>query len=170
MPAATVGDSLCNILDKAGFDVSREYYINDAGNQINNLALSVEVRYFEALGLEKEMPEDGYRGEDIKGIGQKLADEFGDRFVHESEEERMKFFREYGLKYELEKLRVDLENFRVPFDVWYSETSLYENGKIEPALETLRAKGYVFEEDGATWLRSTDFGDDKDRVLIKKDS
>lgn len=165
---AAVGDSLCNILDKAGFDVSREYYINDAGNQINNLALSVEVRYFEALGLEKEMPEDGYRGEDIKGIGQKLADEFGDRFVHESEEERMKFFREYGLKYELEKLRVDLENFRVPFDVWYSETSLYENGKIEPALETLRAKGYVFEEDGATWLRSTDFGDDKDRVLIKK--
>lgn len=166
---AAVGDSLCNILDKAGFDVSREYYINDAGNQINNLALSVEVRYFEALGLEKEMPEDGYRGEDIKGIGQKLADEFGDRFVHEPEEERMKFFREYGLKYELEKLRVDLENFRVPFDVWYSETSLYENGKIEPALETLRAKGYVFEEDGATWLRSTDFGDDKDRVLIKKD-
>ncbi|MGZ9697905.1 arginine--tRNA ligase [Bacillus safensis] len=166
---AAVGDSLCNILDKAGFDVSREYYINDAGNQINNLALSVEVRYFEALGLEKEMPEDGYRGEDIKGIGQKLADEFGDRFVHEPEEERMKFFREYGLKYELEKLRVDLENFRVPFDVWYSETSLYENGKIEPALETLREKGYVFEEDGATWLRSTDFGDDKDRVLIKKD-
>lgn len=166
---AAVGDSLCNILDKAGFDVSREYYINDAGNQINNLALSVEVRYFEALGLEKEMPEDGYRGEDIKGIGQKLAYEFGDRFVHEPEEERMKFFREYGLKYELEKLRVDLENFRVPFDVWYSETSLYENGKIEPALETLREKGYVFEEDGATWLRSTDFGDDKDRVLIKKD-
>ncbi|MDM5299776.1 arginine--tRNA ligase [Bacillus pumilus] len=166
---AAVGDSLCNILDKAGFDVSREYYINDAGNQIHNLALSVEVRYFEALGLEKDMPEDGYRGEDIKGIGQKLADEFGDRFVHESEEDRMAFFREYGLKYELEKLRVDLENFRVPFDVWYSETSLYENGRIEPALQTLREKGYIFEADGATWLRSTDFGDDKDRVLIKND-
>ncbi|PRR91159.1 arginine--tRNA ligase [Bacillus atrophaeus] len=166
---AAVGDSLCNVLAKAGYDVSREYYINDAGNQINNLALSVEVRYFEALGLEKEMPEDGYRGEDIIAIGKRLAKEYGDRFVKEEESERQKFFREYGLKYELEKLRVDLENFRVPFNVWYSETSLYENGKIDKALEALRKQGHVYEEDGATWFRSTTFGDDKDRVLIKKD-
>lgn len=166
---AAVGDSLCNVLAKAGYDVSREYYINDAGNQINNLALSVEVRYFEALGLEKEMPEDGYRGEDIIAIGKRLAEEYGDRFVTEEESERQKFFREYGLKYELEKLRVDLENFRVPFNVWYSETSLYENGKIDKALEALRKQGHVYEEDGATWFRSTTFGDDKDRVLIKKD-
>ncbi|ASS72982.1 arginine--tRNA ligase [Bacillus atrophaeus] len=166
---AAVGDSLCNVLAKAGYDVSREYYINDAGNQINNLALSVEVRYFEALGLEKEMPEDGYRGEDIIAIGKRLAEEYGDRFVKEEESERQKFFREYGLKYELEKLRVDLEKFRVPFNVWYSETSLYENGKIDKALEALRKQGHVYEEDGATWFRSTTFGDDKDRVLIKKD-
>ncbi|MED1017393.1 arginine--tRNA ligase [Bacillus atrophaeus] len=166
---AAVGDSLCNVLAKAGYDVSREYYINDAGNQINNLALSVEVRYFEALGLEKEMPEDGYRGEDIIAIGKRLAEEYGDCFVKEEESERQKFFREYGLKYELEKLRVDLENFRVPFNVWYSETSLYENGKIDKALEALRKQGHVYEEDGATWFRSTTFGDDKDRVLIKKD-
>ncbi|ASB86971.1 arginine--tRNA ligase [Bacillus sonorensis] len=166
---AAVGDSLCNILEKAGYDVSREYYINDAGNQINNLALSVEVRYFEALGKEKPMPEDGYRGEDIKEIGRKLAEEFGDRFIHEEESERLAFFREYGLKYELGKLREDLENFRVPFDVWYSETSLYQNGKIDKALETLRQKGHIYEEDGATWFRSTAFGDDKDRVLIKND-
>ncbi|PSA90416.1 arginine--tRNA ligase [Bacillus atrophaeus] len=166
---AAVGDSLCNVLAKAGYDVSREYYINDAGNQINNLALSVEVRYFEALGLEKEMPEDGYRGEDIIAIGKRLAEEYGDRFVKEEESERQKFFREYGLKYELEKLRVDLENFRVPFNVWYSETSLYENGKIDKALEALRKQGHVYEEYGATWFRSTTFGDDKDRVLIKKD-
>ncbi|MEC0696210.1 arginine--tRNA ligase [Bacillus atrophaeus] len=166
---AAVGDSLCNVLAKAGYDVSREYYINDAGNQINNLALSVEVRYFEALGLEKEMPEDGYRGEDIIAIGKRLAEEYGYRFVKEEESERQKFFREYGLKYELEKLRVDLENFRVPFNVWYSETSLYENGKIDKALEALRKQGHVYEEDGATWFRSTTFGDDKDRVLIKKD-
>ncbi|MDL5143326.1 arginine--tRNA ligase [Bacillus atrophaeus] len=166
---AAVGDSLCNVLAKAGYDVSREYYINDAGNQINNLALSVEVRYFEALGLEKEMPEDGYRGEDIIAIGKRLAEEYGDRFVKEEESERQKFFREYGLKYELEKLRVDLENFRVPFNVWFSETSLYENGKIDKALEALRKQGHVYEEDGATWFRSTTFGDDKDRVLIKKD-
>ncbi|AOS00118.1 arginine--tRNA ligase [Bacillus subtilis] len=166
---AAVGDSLCNVLSKAGYDVSREYYINDAGNQINNLALSVEVRYFEALGLEKPMPEDGYRGEDIIAIGKRLAEEYGDRFVNEEESERLAFFREYGLKYELEKLRKDLENFRVPFDVWYSETSLYQNGKIDKALEALREKGHVYEEDGATWFRSTTFGDDKDRVLIKKD-
>ncbi|KAA6451055.1 arginine--tRNA ligase [Bacillus swezeyi] len=166
---AAVGDSLCNVLEKAGYDVSREYYINDAGNQINNLALSVEARYFEALGKEKPMPEDGYRGEDIKEIGKKLAEEFGDRFLHEDESERLTFFREYGLKYELGKLREDLENFRVPFDVWYSETSLYQNGKIDQALETLREKGHIYEEDGATWFRSTAFGDDKDRVLIKKD-
>ncbi|UUI84074.1 arginine--tRNA ligase [Bacillus halotolerans] len=166
---AAVGDSLCNVLAKAGYDVSREYYINDAGNQINNLALSVEVRYFEALGLKKPMPEDGYRGEDIISIGKRLAEEYGDRFVNEEESERLAFFREYGLKYELEKLRVDLENFRVPFDVWYSETSLYQNGKIDKALDALREKGHVYEEDGATWFRSTTFGDDKDRVLIKKD-
>ncbi|CAI6324025.1 arginine--tRNA ligase [Bacillus subtilis] len=166
---AAVGDSLCNVLSKAGYDVSREYYINDAGNQINNLALSVEVRYFEALGLEKPMPEDGYRGEDIIAIGKRLAEEYGNRFVNEEESERLAFFREYGLKYELEKLRKDLENFRVPFDVWYSETSLYQNGKIDKALEALREKGHVYEEDGATWFRSTTFGDDKDRVLIKKD-
>lgn len=137
---AAVGDSLCNVLSKAGYDVSREYYINDAGNQINNPALSVEVRYFEALGLEKPMPEDGYRGEDIIAIGKRIAEEYGDRFVNEEESERLAFFREYGLKYELEKLRKDLENFRVPFDVWYSETSLYQNGKIDKALEAIREK------------------------------
>lgn len=166
---AAVGDSLCNILAKAGYDVSREYYINDAGNQINNLALSVEARYFQALGMEKEMPADGYQGEDIVGIGKKLAEEFGDQYVNADEKERFDFFREYGLKYEMAKLKNDLEEFRVPFDVWYSETSLYHNGKIDEALKTLRDNGHIYEEDGATWFRSTAFGDDKDRVLIKND-
>lgn len=166
---AAVGDSLCNILDKAGYDVSREYYINDAGNQINNLALSVEARYFQALGMEKEMPQDGYHGEDIIGIGKKLAEEYGDKYVHVSEQERFDFFREYGLKYEMAKLKQDLEDFRVKFDVWFSETSLYQNGKIDIALNKLKENGYIFEQDGATWLRSTDFEDDKDRVLIKND-
>jgi len=166
---AAVGDSLSNILAKAGYDVSREYYINDAGNQINNLAISVEARYFQALGLEKDMPEDGYHGADIIGIGKTLAEEFGDKYVNVPEEERSEFFREYGLKYEMAKLQKDLEDFRVGFDVWYSETSLYKNGKIDKALEALRESGYIYEQDGATWLRSTDFGDDKDRVLIKQD-
>jgi arginyl-tRNA synthetase len=166
---AAVGDSLCNILAKAGYDVSREYYINDAGNQINNLALSVEARYFQALGMDKNMPEDGYHGADIIGIGKSLAEEFGDKYVNVDEQERFEFFREYGLKYEMAKLQKDLEDFRVSFDVWYSETSLYKNGKIDEALKALRESGYIYDEEGATWLRSTEFGDDKDRVLIKQD-
>ncbi|GKV57875.1 arginine--tRNA ligase 2 [Sporosarcina sp. NCCP-2222] len=166
---ASLGDSLCNILDFAGYDVSREYYINDAGNQVNNLALSVEARYFQALGMDKEMPEDGYHGQDIIEIGKTLAEEYGDRYTHMPEAERLEFFRKYGLDYELEKLKKDLEDFRVRFDNWFSETSLYTDGKIGIALDKLRSNGHVFEEDGATWFRSTTFGDDKDRVLIKND-
>lgn len=166
---ASVGDSLCNVLDFAGFDVSREYYINDAGNQINNLAYSLEARYKQALGMDAVMPEDGYHGPDIIGIAGKLAEEFGAAILDKSDEERFKFFREHGLKLELAKLQNDLKNFRVEFDVWYSETSLYENGKIDVALDKLKANGHVYDEDGATWFRSTTFGDDKDRVLIKND-
>ena len=166
---AAFGDSLCNVLDYAGFDVSREYYINDAGNQINNLAHSLEARYKQALGMDAAMPEDGYHGQDIITIAGKLAEEFGASILEKSDEERFEFFREHGLKLELDKLKNDLANFRVNFDVWYSETSLYKNGKIEVALNKLKENGHVFEEEGATWFRSTTFGDDKDRVLIKSD-
>ncbi|MEH7451297.1 arginine--tRNA ligase [Gottfriedia acidiceleris] len=166
---AAFGDSLCNVLDKAGYEVTREYYINDAGNQINNLTLSVEARYMQALGMDKEMPADGYHGADIIEIGKTLATEFGDRYVNEPEEARYKFFREYGLKLEMEKLQRDLRNFRVEFDVWYSETSLYKNGKVLEALDDLNQRGETYEEEGATWFRSTTYGDDKNRVLIKSD-
>lgn len=166
---AAVGDSLCNILEKAGYDVSREYYINDAGNQINNLALSLQARYMQALGIEYEMPKDGYNGEDIIGFGNELASEFGDRFVDDSEEDQLEFFRNYGLKKELEKLRNDLKQYRVEFDDWFSETSLYRNGKVEDTLALLKEKGETYEKDGATWFKSTAYGDDKDRVLIKND-
>lgn len=166
---AAVCDTLCNLLAKAGYDVSREYYINDAGNQIHNLALSVEARYMQALGLEKEMPEDGYHGADIIGIGKRLAEEFGDRYAKADEKESYEFYREYGLKYELAKLQKDLESFRVKFDVWFSETSLYKNGKIDQALAVLKERDEIFEEDGATWFRSMTYGDDKNRVLIKND-
>ncbi|ENH96296.1 arginyl-tRNA ligase [Gracilibacillus halophilus YIM-C55.5] len=166
---ASVGDALCNILDKAGFNVSREYYINDAGNQVNQLASSVEARYLEALGQDVAMPEDGYHGEDIIEIGQAIADEYGQKWINQPADERQQFFRDYGLKYELSKLAKDLEAFRVSFDHWFSETSLYTENKIEPAIELLRDKGYVYEQEGATWFRTTAFGDDKDRVLIKQD-
>ncbi|MFC0471668.1 arginine--tRNA ligase [Halalkalibacter kiskunsagensis] len=166
---AAVGDALCNVLVKAGYDVEREYYINDAGNQINNLVFSLEARYFQALGLDKPMPEDGYHGQDIIGFGQALADEHGDKYVHVTEKERHDFLRQYGLEKELEKIKFDLKEYRVEFDNWFSETSLYETEKVTETLNLLNEKGETYEEDGATWFRSTTYGDDKDRVLIKND-
>ena len=166
---ASVGDSLCNVLDFAGYDVSREYYINDAGNQITKLAKSLEARYREALGLESDMPEDGYHGKDIIVIAKELSAEYGKDVLEKPEEERFEFFREHGLKHEFGKLQKDLKDFRVDFDVWFSETSLYKEGKVQTALQKLKDNGHVFEQDGATWFRSTTFGDDKDRVLIKSD-
>lgn len=166
---AAVGDSLCNILEKAGYDVAREYYINDAGNQIENLARSIDARYFQELGEDVAMPEDGYHGEDIIGFAKEIVDTYGDRFKDSSEEERLAFFREYGLKRELDKLKEDLADYRVRFDNWYSETSLYTSGKVEAVLRELKERGETYEQDGAVWFRSTAYGDDKDRVLVKSD-
>ncbi|SDI48283.1 arginine--tRNA ligase [Natribacillus halophilus] len=166
---AAVGDSLCNILDMAGYKVEREYYINDAGNQIDKLALSLDIRYLQALGQNVEMPEDAYQGPDIMRIADAIVNDHGDAFVSLPEKERREKFRELGLDYLLEKLKADLKDFRVSFDTWFSETSLYMSGKVEETLETLRANGEVYEEDGATWFQSTRYGDDKDRVLVKND-
>lgn len=166
---ASVGDSLCNVFDFAGYDVSREYYINDAGNQITKLASSLEARYRQALGLEAEVPADGYHGKDIIIIAEELSKEFGPEILEKSSEERYEFFRTHGLKHEFGKIQKDLKDFRVEFDVWFSETSLYQDGKVEVAIDKLKENGHVFEEDGATWFRSTTFGDDKDRVLVKSD-
>ncbi|MCY9593378.1 arginine--tRNA ligase [Paenibacillus chitinolyticus] len=166
---AAVGDALCNVLALAGYNVTREYYINDAGNQVNNLAKSIEARYLQTLGQDAEMPEDGYHGEDIKGFAGELAAEEGDRLTKLGQDERLAYFREYGLKKELDKIKRDLERFGVKFDEWFSETSIYENNLIDDVLGKLRESGYVYELDGATWLRTTELGDDKDRVLIKND-
>lgn len=166
---AAVGDALCNVLDYAGYEVTREYYINDAGNQVANLCKSIETRYLQELGQDAEMPEDGYHGEDIKGFAKELVAEKGDSLLSMSPGERAAFFRTYGLGKELDKIKRDLERFRVPFDIWFSETSLYENGEVLRTLDELRDRGEVFEQDGATWLQTTKYGDDKDRVLIKND-
>ncbi|WP_106495998.1 arginine--tRNA ligase [Lentibacillus sp. Marseille-P4043] len=166
---AAFGDVLCNVLDTAGYSVEREYYMNDAGKQIDNLALSVEARYLQALNMDAEMPEDGYRGKDIIEIGEKLAEEYGDKWANTDKAERLDFFKEYGLEYEMGKIKKDLADFRVYFDSWFSERSLYKEDKITDALNTLEQGDYIYEKDGATWFRSTDFGDDKDRVLTKQD-
>ncbi len=166
---AAVGDALCNVLSAAGYEVTREYYINDAGNQVNNLARSIEARYRQALGQSAEMPEDGYHGEDIVGFAKELAEQEGDRLLTFGDEERFDFFRKYGLDKELAKIKRDLARFGVHFDEWYSETSLYENDKVTEVLAALRAQGHVYDLDDAVWLASTNFGDDKDRVLVKND-
>ncbi|MGL6146593.1 MAG: arginine--tRNA ligase [Macrococcoides caseolyticum] len=165
---AAVGDTLSNVLSAAGYDVLREYYINDAGKQIENLAYSIEARFLQALGEDKALPADGYHGKDIIEIGKDLAEKHPE-YKDVEEAERIKAFRKLGLDYQMEKLKKDLTEFNVHFDNWFSETSLYENKEIDKALEQMRQRGYIFEEDGATWLRTTEFGDDKDRVLIKKD-
>ncbi|PRX42090.1 arginyl-tRNA synthetase [Planifilum fimeticola] len=166
---AAVGDALCNILEAAGYDVTREYYINDAGNQIRMLALSLEARYLEALGKESRFPEDGYRGQDIIDMARELAEREGDSLLSLDREERLSRLKEYGLKRMLDKIRRDLERYRVRFDVWFSERSLYSSGAVEQVLKELADRGYTYEKDGAVWLKSTAFGDDKDRVLVKSD-
>lgn len=166
---AAVGDALCNVLDFAGYEVTREYYINDAGNQVVNLIKSLEARYLQELGQDAEMPEDGYHGEDIKGFAKELVAEKGDSLLSMDPGERAAFLRQFGLEKELDKIKRDLNRFRVHFDEWFSETSLYENGLVEKSLEELKSKGEAYEKDGATWLRTTDYGDDKDRVLVKND-
>lgn len=165
---AAVGATLSNILDFAGYDVTREYYINDAGNQINNLALSIEARYFEALGQDLNMPEDGYNGKDIKVIGESLAKEHPE-YKDLDQKERIAEFRNLGVELEMQKLKTDLEDFRIRFDNWFSETYLYESGEVDSAMDKMTENGYTYQADGATWLRTTDFKDDKDRVLVKKD-
>lgn len=166
---AAYGDVLCNVLTATGHDVQREYYINDAGNQIDNLAISIEARYLQALGEDAQMPEDGYHGKDIIEIGKRLVAEEGDKWASVPAEERIAYFKEYGLKSLLGKIEEDLADFRVQFDHWFSERSLYKDNQITDVLGILKDGKYTYEQDGATWLRSTDFNDDKDRVLIKQD-
>lgn len=166
---AALGDSICRLLAAAGYKVTREYYINDAGNQIHNLALSLKARYYELLGRQVTLPEDGYHGQDVIDIAKQLVEEVGDKYLDKEDEETYWFFRNYGKDKELEKLKRDLIDFRVTFDVWSSEIKVREDGFIEKALGILTEKGYIYENEGATWFRSTDFGDDKDRVVIKSD-
>lgn len=166
---AAIGDALTRIMKKAGFDVTREYYLNDAGNQINNMAKSLQARYLQACGLDIAVPEDGYHGKDLIDIANDLYAEIKDEYKNVPLEESVSYFRKVGLEKETEKLRNDLKLFRVEFDVWSSEQSLYDRGLVQKSLDTLIKNGHTYELDGALWLRTTEYGDDKDRVLIKSD-
>ena len=164
---AAVGSALANLLKAAGYDVEQEYYINDAGNQMNNLARSVNARYLELLGQACEFPEDGYHGHDIIETAQRIINKYGERFLQMEEAERLEEFKTIAYQEKLAALKEDLERFNVRYDVWFSEKTLHEGNKIKEACDQLLAKGYMYEQDGALWLKSTAFGDDKDRVVIR---
>ena len=165
---AAWGDSCARIMKKAGYDVTREYYVNDAGNQIHNLALSLNARYRQAHGIETEIGQDGYMGEDVKEEGYRLAKEYPNTYL-EPTKENLDFFRQKGIAFELDKIKRDLDEYRVHFDVWTSEQKLRDSGAVEKAVDIIRDKGYTYEAEGALWFKTTAFGDDKDRVLRKKD-
>lgn len=166
---AAWGDSVTRILKASGFDVTREYYVNDAGNQIINLGKSLYARYCEQFNVEVALPEDGYHGPDVIAIAKKIADKIGDIYVGKEDDTTIDFFKKEGIKYELEKIKEDLDMFRVHFDVWSSEQSIRDAHKVEEAVEVLDKLGDVYEEEGALWFQTTKYGDDKDRVLRKSD-
>lgn len=166
---AAWGDSLSRIMKFAGYDVLREYYVNDLGNQITMLSHSLYARYKEALGQELLLPEDGYHGDDITEIAKEVVAEIGDSYLDKDQEVWEPYFREIGTKFELERIKRDLHTFGVHFDSWVSEKSLYNEGRVIEALERLKDKGVTYSKDGALWFESSKFGDDKDRVLIKSD-
>ena len=163
---AAVGSALVNLLRAAGYPVHSEYYINDAGNQIDNLASSVNARYLELLGKETAFPENGYHGADIIDTAKRIVEADGEKYLSLSEEQRLVAFKEIALKEKLAQLKEDLAAFNVTFDEWFSERTLHPEA-VRDACQTLKEKGKVYDKDGALWLRSTDYGDDKDRVVIR---
>ena len=166
---AAVGDALANLLAAVGFDVQREFYINDAGRQVRLLALSLYARYQQALGSDVPFPEDGYHGEYIAEAAQAFIKAHGDAFLRTPFEDCAEVFAAFGRETMLADIRQDLEDFGVLFDVWFSEKSLLADGSVQRSIEELKERGFAYEQDGALWLRSTAFGDDKDRVIIKQD-
>ncbi|HGJ65818.1 TPA: arginine--tRNA ligase, partial [bacterium] len=165
--AASVGDSIVNLLKAIGYNVEREFYVNDAGVQVYTFARSINARYFQLLGQDIEFPEDGYHGDYVKDLAQEILDEYGNKFVNMPETERLESFKTLGLKKILDGQNQDLQEFGVEFDVWASEKAVRDSGKIDEVLKALDEKGYSYKQDGAVWFKSTDFGDDKDRVIIK---
>lgn len=166
---AAFGDSLTRVLKFAGYDCLREYYVNDAGHQIDVLALSLFNRYKEALGLEINLDEIGYQGKDVINLGKEIALKEKDKYLKMSHEEAIEYFKNIGIDLELAKIKKDLDLFRVHFDHFSSERLLYKENKVKNTLEKLKSSNYTYEKEGALWLKTTEFGDDKDRVLVKSD-
>jgi len=166
---AAVGDALANILNFIGFDTSREYYINDGGNQINLLGYSIKCRAIELLGGTVNFPEDGYQGSYIKDIAKIFLDKNKISKTEALESKDAKQFSDFGVKYLLDVIKKDLDDFGVHFQIWSYESKIATKANIEAILDYLGEKGFLYEKDGALWFKSTDFGDDKDRVVEKSD-
>ncbi len=163
---AAYGSALVNLLRAAGYHVQAEYYINDAGNQMNNLAASVNARYLQLLGKEADIPENGYHGHDIVETAQAIIDQDGGKYLDMTEEERLELFMDRAYAEKLKALKRDLEAFNVCYDKWFSERTLHPEA-IDAACGVLKQRGKMYEKDGALWLKSTEYGDDKDRVVIR---
>lgn len=164
---AALGDAIASLLEWTGWEVHREYYYNDSGNQMDNLGRSVWVRYQEFHGRAAEIPEGGYQGEYVRDIAERFSAEVGTRYVGEDSAEAMDAMRHFAVGVLRAEQDRDLSDFRVRFDEYFLESSLYTDGKVDATTQALRASGHVYERDGATWLRTTEFGDDKDRVMIR---
>ena len=166
---AAWGDALCRILSEAGFDVTREYYVNDAGNQIDMLAESMYSRYCELFGVEYPLPENGYHAQDIVEVAKKIKELDGDKWLNKDRSEWVEYFKDEGIEMKLDAIRKDLDLFRVHFDSWMHERFFYQDNaaRINQCIESLKQMGLTYEKDGALWFQSTKFGDDKDRVLKK---
>ena len=162
-----IGDCLSSLLEYAGYYVEREFYINDAGNQVNKFGLSLDIRYKQIFGSTEEMPEDSYHGQDIIDHAKAFADKYGDKYMGVSEEERRKALVEYALPINIKGLEDDLLKYRIKYDTWFRESSLHESGKVKEIVEMLKEKGVTYEKEGAIWFKASDFGDDQDRVLVR---
>lgn len=165
---AVVGDMTANIMETAGYEVDREYYFNDAGNQINILAESTLIRYKQLFDIEVELPENSYHGEYLVNIAKELKDKWGKDLLDKEKEEQIKICKDFAFEKLKTKIEKDLKYFGIKFDNWFYESTLHD-GEIENVIEILKDKDYIYEENGALWFKSTEFGDDKDRVIVKSD-
>jgi len=162
-----LGDALASVLGRAGYDVSREFYVNDAGNQVDLFGKSIEARYLQIIKGEDavEFPENGYHGEDIVGMAKMIYERDGDKFLNMDSDERCRIFIEFGLPYNISLMKEHLERYRIHFDKWFLESTLHESGYVAETVKLLEDAGCTYEKDDALWLRNTDFGADKDEVL-----
>ena len=164
---AALGDTLGNLLQAIGYDVTREFYINDAGNQIENFGKSLEARYLQQLGYDVSFPEEGYHGEDIFDTVKTIIAEVGEKYLHIDSALRREFLIQKALDEKITAIRKDLTSFGVEYDVWFNEQSLHDSGAISKTMQELQEKGYVYEKEGALWLKAKLFGDEKDEVIVR---